>query len=62
MLRLGTTLSVEFKNQFGMSRLEQRLRNDLMARDTGVGADVKILQIAHPRRRAVGAGVIVARV
>ena len=62
MFRLGDALAVEFKNQFGMPGLENVRVNILVARDTSVGADVKILQIAHSRRRAVGARVIVPRV
>ena len=62
MFRLGHALAVQFKNQFRMTGLEQRLRNDLMARHAVVGADVKIFQVAHSGGGAVGARPVGARV
>ena len=62
MLRLGHALAVQFKNQFRMPGLENIGVHILMARDANVGADVKILQVAHPGGGSVGAGVIGPRV
>ena len=62
MFRLGHALAVQFKHQFRMTGFENVGVNILVARDAGIGADVKILQIAHSRRRAIGTRVILARV
>ena len=45
-----------------MTGLENVVVNILVAGDAGVGADVKVLQVAHSRGGAVGPGVIFPRV
>lgn len=59
---LGDALAVQFENQFRMTGLEKRRRNHLMTGNTGVGADIQVLQVAHAGSGAIGARVVRARV
>lgn len=54
MSGLGGGLAVEFKDEFGMTGPQQRRGDGLMATGAGVGADVEILEVAHPGVGAVG--------
>lgn len=41
-----------------MTGFKKRLREDLVASDAGIGADVEIFQVAHASGDAVGMGII----
>lgn len=62
VLRLRHALAVEFEDEFGMAGGEDVGVHVLVAGHAGVGADVKVLQVAHPGVDAVGVRVILARV
>lgn len=59
---LGDRLAVEFEKQIRMARLQQVGRKILVAGDAGVGADVKVAEIAHAGGDASIVGPVETRV
>ena len=58
MFGLRHALPIQLEYEFRMSGLKERLRHRLVTGDARVRPDIKIPEVAHPRRDAIRVGVI----